>query len=92
MLEIGLILREGRIARGLDIGDIARRTCISSRYLSAMEEGRFQIIPNVFDKGYLKIYANFLNIDTLPLLTLYEQKKTTRNNAVPLELQAPYSR
>jgi cytoskeletal protein RodZ len=75
MRDIGRILKEGRLARGLEIGDIARKTCICSRYLSAMEEGKFQIIPNVFDKGYLKIYAKLLNLDSKPLLALYEEKK-----------------
>ncbi len=63
------------MARGLEIGDIARRTCISAHYLKAMEEGRFHVIPKVYDKGYLKIYANLLDMDTKPLLALYEQKK-----------------
>jgi cytoskeletal protein RodZ len=75
MHDIGRLLKEGRVARGLDIVDIAKRTCICARYLRAMEEGRFQVIPNVFDKGYLKIYADLLNMDTKPLLALYEQKK-----------------
>jgi cytoskeletal protein RodZ len=48
-----------------------------------MEEGKFQIIPNVFDKGYLKIYAKLLNLDAQPLLALYEQKKH------PAEIQQP---
>lgn len=76
MNDIGRILKEGRMARGLDINDIARTTCISTRYLQAMEEGRFQNIPTVFDKGYLKIYANLLHIDTKPLLALYELNKS----------------
>ncbi len=75
MHDIGRILKEGRVARGLDITDVAKRTCICARYLRAMEEGRFQTIPNVFDRGYLKIYANLLKLDTKPLLALYEQKK-----------------
>jgi cytoskeleton protein RodZ len=75
MRDIGRLLKEGRMARGLEISDIAKRTCICTRYLSAMEEGKFQMIPNVFDKGYLKIYAKLLNMDTKPLLALYEQKK-----------------
>jgi cytoskeleton protein RodZ len=75
MHDIGRILKEGRMARGLELGDIAKRTCISAYYLKAMEEGRFHIIPKVFDKGYLKIYANVLNMDTKPLLALYEQKR-----------------
>ena len=75
MREIGLALKEGRLARGLEIGDIARSTCISAHYLKAMEEGKFQTIPNVFDKGYLKLYAKALDLDTKPLLALFEQMK-----------------
>ena len=75
MREIGMALKEERLARGLEIGDIARSTCISARYLKAMEEGKFQSIPTVFDKGYLKLYANALAMDTKHLLALYEQMK-----------------
>lgn len=75
MNDIGRILREQRLAIGLEIGDIAKRTCISSRYLSAMEEGRLQSIPPVYGKGYLKIYADLLHLDLKPLLALYEQDK-----------------
>ncbi len=64
------------MARGLDIVDIAKKTCINPYYLRAMEDGRFHIIPKVFDRGYLKIYANLLHMDTKPLLALYEQRKT----------------
>jgi cytoskeletal protein RodZ len=82
MREIGLALKEGRLARGLEIGDIARSTCISAHYLKAMEEGKFQTIPNVFDKGYLKLYAKALDMDTKPLLALFEQMKN--KSAVPV--------
>ncbi|MFA5073157.1 MAG: helix-turn-helix domain-containing protein [Nitrospirota bacterium] len=73
MLEIGRKLKEGRVARGLDLSDIAKRTRISGYYLKAMEEGRFHIIPKVYDRGYLKIYANLLNIESQSLLALYEK-------------------
>ncbi|MDH4164536.1 MAG: helix-turn-helix domain-containing protein [Nitrospirota bacterium] len=75
MQDVGRILREERMARGFEISEVARRTCISLRYLKAMEEGRFNVIPNVFDRGYLKIYAKYLNIDATPLLALLDQKK-----------------
>lgn len=75
MTDIGRMLREERIARGLEIGELARRTCISSRYLVAMEEGRFQVIPKVYDKGYLKLYASALDLDVSRLLTIYEQQR-----------------
>ncbi len=75
MREIGRVLKEGRLALGLEIGDIARQTCISGHYIRAMEDGKFQIIPKVFDRGYLKIYAKFLHIDIKPILAMYEQSQ-----------------
>lgn len=77
MTDIGRMLREERMSQGLEIGELAKRTCISSRYLVAMEEGRFQIIPNVYDKGYLKLYAKALDLDTARILALYEQYKSS---------------
>ena len=75
MTDIGRILREQRLTTGLEIGDIAKKTCICSRYIRAMEEGRFQSIPSVYGKGYLKIYAVLLKLDLPTLLTLYEENK-----------------
>lgn len=82
MHDIGRVLKEGRLALGLEIGDIARQTCISAHYIRAMEDGRFQIIPKVFDKGYLKIYAKYLHIDIKAVLAMYERK--TSRAAEPL--------
>jgi cytoskeletal protein RodZ len=76
MRDIGRVLKEGRVALGLEIGDIAKRTCINPHYIRAMEDGKFQIIPKVFDRGYLKIYANFLHIDINTILGMYEQKQS----------------
>ena len=78
MSAIGQVLKEGRLALGLDIEDIAQRTRICGRYLRAMEDDRFEAIPKVFDRGYLKIYADFLRVDAKPLLTLYEQQLQSR--------------
>ncbi|OGW36193.1 MAG: hypothetical protein A2010_13795 [Nitrospirae bacterium GWD2_57_9] len=74
MRDIGRLLKEGRMALGLEIGDIAAKTRISPHYIRAMEDGKFQIIPKVFDKGYLKIYAKFLHIDIKPIMALYERQ------------------
>jgi len=74
MSAIGKVLKEGRLALGLDIEDIAKRTRICGRYLRAMEEDKFEVIPRVFDRGYLKIYADFLHVDAKMLLALYEQQ------------------
>lgn len=87
MRDVGRLLKEARIALDLDIGDIANKTCINPHYIRAMEDGKFQIIPKVFDKGYLKIYANFLHIDIRSVLDLYEQRK----NRAAEQIAAPKS-
>ena len=84
MKDIGKILRKQRVAIGLEIGDIAKKTCISSRYLCAMEEGRFQSIPRVYGKGYLKIYANLLHLELKPLLAIYEKNKQDQTTSPPM--------
>lgn len=79
MRELGHMLREARVANNLDLSDISRKTRISGFYLSAMEEGKFHVIPKFYDRGYLKLYASILNMDVTPILALYDskQKETT---------------
>jgi cytoskeletal protein RodZ len=79
MDDIGRILKERRMACGLEIGDVAKRTCIRAYYVKAMEEGRFHIIPKVFDKGYLRIYANLLNMETQSLMAQYERQTSIKS-------------
>jgi cytoskeleton protein RodZ len=75
MRDIGSILREGRKARGLELSEVARKTCINSFYLKALEEGRFHVVPKVFDRGYLKIYAKLLGLDVPNVMSQYEQER-----------------
>ncbi len=75
MSDIGQVLKEGRTSLGLDLSDVAKRTCISMYYLRAMEEGKFDSIPKVFDRGYLKIYAKLLNMDDAAMLARYDTEK-----------------
>jgi len=83
MRELGHLLRETRISRHLDLSDVARKTHISGHYLAAMEEGRFHIIPKVFDRGYLKIYAKLLDMDVAPILALYDRIQNGATNQKP---------
>jgi cytoskeleton protein RodZ len=79
MCDIGSALKEGRKALGLELSEVARKTCINAFYLKALEEGRYHIIPKVFDRGYLRIYATLLGLDVQGMLSQYEQER----NKVP---------
>ncbi|NLT95901.1 MAG: helix-turn-helix domain-containing protein [Clostridia bacterium] len=60
---IGEILKSRRIQLGLSLEDIENETKIRTRYLEAIEEENFEVIPGrVYLKGFVKTYAKFLNV------------------------------
>ena len=61
--SFGSWLRRQREAREVSLRDIAERTKISLRYLEAMEDDRFEILPApVFAKGFLREYARYVGL------------------------------
>jgi cytoskeleton protein RodZ len=64
MFEIGNSLREARLGQGLDLAEIEQATKIRSRYLRALEEEQFELLPaQTYVKGFLKAYADQLGLD-----------------------------
>jgi cytoskeleton protein RodZ len=64
MFEIGNSLREARLRQGLDLTEIEQATKVRSRYLKALEEEQFEVLPGqTYVKGFLKSYADHLGLD-----------------------------
>lgn len=64
MIEIGNSLREARNRQGLSIRDAEDATKIRSKYLQAMEEDDFEVLPGpTFVMGFLRTYAAYLGLD-----------------------------
>jgi cytoskeletal protein RodZ len=60
----GLWLRRQREARAISLREIADSTKISVRYLEALEQDRFDVLPaQVFVRGFLREYARFVGLD-----------------------------
>lgn len=56
-------LRRQREMREISLRDIADRTKISLRYLEAMEDDRFDLLPApIFAKGFLREYARYVGL------------------------------
>ncbi len=73
-LGIGERLIEAREERGLTLEDAERDTRISRRYLQALEDERFDIIPApVYARGFLRSYSQYLGLETAPLLARFPQ-------------------
>jgi hypothetical protein len=64
VFEIGSSLREAREQRDLSHADVERHTRIRTRYLRALEEETFELLPGtVYAKGFLRAYADYLGLD-----------------------------
>ena len=63
MRELGELLRKAREARGLTISEVQEATKIRSRYLEAIEQGNFEVLPgDVYVKGFLRNYAEAVGL------------------------------
>ena len=72
--EIGKTLREARTERGIELGEVERVTKIRARLLSALEEDRWQDLPEpVYVRGFISTYAHYLDVDAEPLLERYRE-------------------
>jgi Helix-turn-helix domain len=64
VFEIGNSLREARLRQGLDFGDVELATKIRAKYIRALEEEEFEVLPaGTYIKGFLRSYAEFLGLD-----------------------------
>jgi len=64
VFEIGNSLREARHRQQLELGEIELATKIRTRYLRALEEESFDILPaQTYVKGFLRTYADYLGLD-----------------------------
>ena len=64
MFEIGSSLREARTRQELDFPELEQRTKIRGKYLRALEEEQFDVLPaHTYVKGFLRAYADSLGLD-----------------------------
>ena len=70
---VGTLLREARLAKGLSLAEAEQATSIRARYLEAIEKDEYEKTPGeVFLKGMLRNYGNFLGLDGLELVHMYK--------------------
>lgn len=74
---VGTILREARLAKRLSLADAEKGTSIRSRYLEALERDEYDKTPGeVFMKGMIRNYGNFLGLNGPELVQLYKAGAT----------------
>jgi len=64
VFEIGTSLREARLRQGLDFPEVEQGTKIRAKYLRALEDEQFDVLPaQTYVKGFLRSYAEHLGLD-----------------------------
>jgi len=64
VFEIGNSLREARVRQGLEYPQIELATKIRAKYIRALEDEQFGILPaQTYVKGFLRTYAEYLGLD-----------------------------
>jgi cytoskeleton protein RodZ len=74
MANFGASFKKARDAKGVSIAKIAEETRISSRFLEAIENEDFHLLPGgIFNRGFIRTYAERVGLDPDAALSEYEQ-------------------
>ena len=80
-LTLGEKLKKLRNDKRTSINEASRFTKIQPAYLEYLEEGLWDKLPaDVYVKGFLRSYADFLGVDEKILIRFYEREKEIRAN------------
>jgi cytoskeleton protein RodZ len=75
MADIGATLREARMRAKIDINEVERRTKIRAKYLRALENEEWDLLPGeVYIKSFLRTYGDFLGLDSRQLMDDYKRR------------------
>ena len=89
MFEIGNSLREARLRQGLDFPELEQATKIRGKYLRALEDEQFDILPGqTYVKGFLRTYSEYLGLDGQLYLDEYNSRYIPGDEETPLRAQS----
>jgi cytoskeletal protein RodZ len=95
MFEIGTSLREARLRQGLDFPELEQTTKIRGKYLRALEDEQFDLLPaQTYVKGFLRSYADFLGLDGQLYVDEYNSRYVVGEDDAPFRARraAPRAR
>jgi cytoskeleton protein RodZ len=80
-LTLGEKLKKLRSERRISLNEASRVTRIQVKYLECLEEGNCEKLPaDVYVRGFLRSYAEFLGVDEKILVRLYEKENEIKKN------------
>lgn len=75
MASLGQELKQAREARNISLHEIAEQTHISVRFLQAMENNEYKILPGgVFNRNFIRKFAKQVGYDEEQAIKLYDEQ------------------
>ncbi|MFP4660911.1 MAG: RodZ domain-containing protein [Halanaerobiales bacterium] len=82
-MTIGEKLKGAREEKGLTLRQVQESIKIRTRYLEALENDSFDVIPGeAYVRAFIKGYANFLGLDHIEMLDQYDKIKAEKERKI----------
>lgn len=82
-------LKHAREEADISLDEISSKTRIDLKFLSAIEEGNFEIMPEVYIRAFIKEYAAFVQLDPVETLEKFELAKKGKTKETKVEEPSP---
>jgi cytoskeleton protein RodZ len=93
MADIGATLREARMRQRIDITDMEVRTKIRAKYLRALENEEWDLLPGpTYVRSFLRTYADALGLDSKLLVEEYKLRHDPLETGELHPIRRPSSR
>lgn len=80
-LTLGEKIRNIRSNKRASLADVSRNTRIQIEYLEYLEQGVYDKLPaDVYVRGFLKSFAEYLNVDEQDLIKSFKKEKSIQRN------------
>lgn len=83
LVQLGEKLKKAREAKRIDLDQITERTKININFLTKMEQGNFEFLPQLYVRNFLKLYLSQLGVEAIHLLNEYDSITSTEVPKVP---------
>src|SRR6266513_1961428 len=82
MTNFGASLKKARESKGISLNQIATETRISTRFLTAIENEEFSLLPGgIFNRGFVRTFAEKVGLDPDQAVADYERLVAVREPA-----------
>jgi len=88
--NLSAIIRAERLSRQLSLEQVALETAITFKYLKALEEGNYNLLPGeVYVKQFIKKLSDFFKLNQQFLIKIYQEEKQNQDLLIKVASSIP---